>query len=344
MTLHLVGMGLGSVNYLTKGALEAAARSDKIYLDTYTSPIDESLLNHLRREFGEKLIEADRSLLEEGASRIVEEAGEGDVCVLVPGDPLIATTHLTLILEAARRGIGFRIVHGVSAHTALISSSLLQAYKFGRTVTIPRSGVGVETCYRAILENMERGLHTLILLDTAGGGLRIPEALRMLAEAEEKLGRGLITDDRLVICLARIGFSDEFRWAGPLGEAMDKGFPPPPHSLIFPGILHFAEAEALVSVLKASREIVERHKPIRCMRSRVQKYVFNVEQALKEMKLLKASSEIREVVGLAEDYLEDSRRFLSEGRLADSLAAISYAEGLLDSLRIMGLAEFSWPR
>jgi len=149
MTLHLVGMGLGSVNYLTKGALEAAARSDKIYLDTYTSPIDESLLNHLRREFGEKLIEADRSLLEEGASRIVEEAGEGDVCVLVPGDPLIATTHLTLILEAARRGIGFRIVHGVSAHTALISSSLLQAYKFGRTVTIPRSGVGVETCYRA---------------------------------------------------------------------------------------------------------------------------------------------------------------------------------------------------
>ncbi|RLG10037.1 MAG: diphthine synthase, partial [Thaumarchaeota archaeon] len=41
---------------------------------------------------------------------------------------------------------------------------------------------------------------------------------------------------------------------------------------------------------------------------------------------------------------EDSRRFLSEGRLADSLAAISYAEGLLDSLRIMGLAEFSWPR
>jgi len=166
----------------------------------------------------------------------------------------------------------------------------------------------------------------------------------MLAEAEEKLGRGLITDDRLVICLARIGFSDEFRWAGPLGEAMDKGFPPPPHSLIFPGILHFAEAEALVSVLKASREIVERHKPIRCMRSRVQKYVFNVEQALKEMKLLKASSEIREVVGLAEDYLEDSRRFLSEGRLADSLAAISYAEGLLDSLRIMGLAEFSWPR
>ena len=344
MTLHLVGMGLGSVNYLTKGALETAARSDKIYLDTYTSPIDESLLNYLRREFGGKLIEADRSLLEDEASRIVEEARESDVCVLVPGDPLIATTHLTLILEAARRGIGFRIIHGVSAHTALISSSLLQAYKFGRTVTIPRSGVGVETCYRAILENMERGLHTLILLDTAGGGLRIPEALRMLMKAEEKLGQGLITDDRLVICLARIGFDDEFRWAGPLGEAINKSFPPPPHSIIFPGSLHFAEAEALVSVLKVSREIVESHKPIRCMKSRIEKYVSNVEQALKEMKPLKASSKIREVVSLAEDYLEDSRRFLSEGRLADSLAAISYAEGLLDSLRIMGLVEFSWPK
>ncbi len=342
MALYLVGLGLGSSGYLTRRAMEVIARSDKAYLDTYTSFLEPGLIEELRIILGSRLIEADRRLLEEDVSRIVEEAGERDIAVLVPGDPLIATTHISIIVEAARKGVKYHVIHGVSAHSALISASCLQAYKFGKIVTIPRSGVGVETCYRAILENMERGLHTLILLDTADGGLDIPSAIRLLMRVEDEVGMGLITPERLIICLARIGFRDEFRWAGSLAEALERSYPPPPHSIIFPGSLHFSEAEALETLLGASPRVIEQHKPLWGIWQRLQRYIENVENALRGLELIEQSSEVRNVLDLVERYLDDSRRFLSGGRGLDSLAAISYAEGLLDCLRMLGRVRFSW--
>ena len=49
------------------------------------------------------------------------------------------------------------------------------------------------------------------------------------------------------------------------------------------------------------------------------------------------------VVDEARRYLSDGRFYLSKGSYLSALAAASYAEGLLDSLRILGLAEFTWP-
>jgi diphthine synthase len=342
MVLYLVGLGLGSSGYLTRRAMEVIARSDKAYLDTYTSFLEPRFIEELRAILGSRLIEADRRLLEEDVLRIVEEAGERDVAILVPGDPLIATTHISIIVEAARRGVGYQVIHGVSAHSALISTSYLQIYKFGRIVTIPKSGVGIETCYRAVLENMERGLHTLILLDTADGGLDVPSAIRMLMRVESEVEMGLMTPDRLVICLARIGFRDEFRWAGSLTEALKRSYPPPPHSIIFPGSFHFSEAEALKALLGANPDVIGSHKPPWSIWQKLQRYIANVENALGGLELLDRSSEIGEVLDLVERYLDDSRRFLSGGRGFDSLAAISYAEGLLDCLRILGKVRFSW--
>ena len=344
MTLYLVGLGLGSRGYLTRRAVEAMRESDRIYLDSYTSIIGRDLLDELTRLFNHKIIEADRRTLEEGSSRIVDEAGRMNVCVLVPGDPLIATTHSTILLEAARKGVEFRIIHGVSAYSALISASCLQAYKFGRTTTIPRSGVGIESCYRSILENMERGLHTLVLLDTAEGGLEIPAAIKMLMNVEEKLGLGLITENRLIICLAGIGFEKECKWAGSIRDALEKSFPPPPHSIIFPGSLHFSEADALKTILGADARTVGSHKPLKFAWSRISKYISKVESVLSRLKVLEDSAETREVLRIVESYLEDSRRFQAEGELFNALAAISYSEGLLDCLKLLKKVQFSWPR
>ncbi|MCD6313215.1 MAG: diphthine synthase [Thaumarchaeota archaeon] len=344
MPLYLVGLGLGSKGYLTLKALEVMKNSDKIYLDSYTSFIDQDLLDELRKNFKGKLVDADRRVLEEGSSSIVEEAEKLNVCILVPGDPLIATTHLSIIFEAAKKGVKSEIIYGVSAYSALISASCLQAYKFGKTVTIPKSGVGIESCYLSILENMERGLHTLVLLDTADEGLEIPAALKMLSRVEEKLGMGLISERRLLVCLARIGFSDEFRWAGSLVQALRANYPPPPHSIVFPGSLHFSEAEALKEILRADPEIVDSHLPLRHSWSRISKYISSVESVLKTLMISGDSSELREALSLAKSYLEDSQRFRSEGRIFDALAAISYAEGLLDGLRLLGKVRFSWKR
>jgi len=55
------------------------------------------------------------------------------------------------------------------------------------------------------------------------------------------------------------------------------------------------------------------------------------------------SEDISYVLDLAMRYHEDARRFLQEGRPLTSIAASSYAEGLLDALRFLGLVSLRWP-
>lgn len=45
----------------------------------------------------------------------------------------------------------------------------------------------------------------------------------------------------------------------------------------------------------------------------------------------------------ASRYLEDSKYYLGKGDLFTALATVSYAEGLIDSLRYLGLRDVSWP-
>ncbi len=344
MALYLIGLGLGSSGHVTLKAVKTVEKLGKLYLDSYTSFIEQALLEELEERFGEKLVKADRRLLEEMAQRIVEEARDMDVGILVPGDPLIATTHISLLMEAAKKKVPYKIVHGLSAFCALVSASGLHAYKFGKITTIPKSGLGIETCYRTIEGNMERGLHSLILLDTADGGLTIPDALKMLLKAEDNLGLGLLSEERLVICLARIGFEDEFKWAGKINDAIELNYPPPPHSIIIPGELHFSEIEVLKTILHADPSAVDQHKPVRFWRSRTKRYLENVEDALKSMKQLSDEAVVKELVGMADSYLEDAKRFWESGDLFDALAAVSYAEGILDALRSLRKIDFSWKR
>ena len=344
MPIHLIGLGLGTIEYLTLGALETAERMDELLLDTYTSWIHPDLMKYLREKFGERLVKADRSMLEERIDELIKKAEEKEIGILVPGDPLIATTHISIILEARRMKIPVYLVYGVSIISASASASGLQAYKFGRITTIPRDGVGVETCYRVVAENLEKGLHSLILLDTADGGLRIPDALKMLMRVEDELGYGIFDRDSMVICLARIGSSEELRWAGRVMEALKLHYPPPPHLIIVPGELHFAEAEALKEILGAEEELVESYKPPRYERERARSYILKVERVLDEIQIRADSERVMEIIEIVKSYLEDSKKFLENGEVFNAVAAVSYAEGLLDSLRNIGYVDFEWPR
>lgn len=71
-------------------------------------------------------------------------------------------------------------------------------------------------------------------------------------------------------------------------------------------------------------------------------YVRNLEEAFKSLRLF--DEKAREVVDLAKSYLRDAKYYLSRGDVLTSIAASSYAEGLLDALKIMGYAEFEWHR
>jgi len=77
------------------------------------------------------------------------------------------------------------------------------------------------------------------------------------------------------------------------------------------------------------------------------KYILKAERALNDVmisersKLVDAES-VKEVVDEAKRYLEDAKFYLNRKRFETSLASVTYCEGLLDALRLLGLVDFSW--
>jgi diphthamide biosynthesis methyltransferase len=102
------------------------------------------------------------------------------VALLIVGDPLQATTHVDLQLQAEEAGIYCRTIHGISI-TGLVTGAIgLSNYKFGRqtTLTYPYSGWIATSPLEVIALNTALGQHTLALLDLdptgAGTGQQKP--------------------------------------------------------------------------------------------------------------------------------------------------------------------------
>ena len=109
-----------------------------------------------------------RDLEEENGTVILQAAESGKTVFLVPGDPFIATTHVTLRIDAEKHGVKTRVVHGASIISAIVSLSGLHNYKFGKTVTVPFPDNFSATPYDVIVQNKKSGLQTLCLLEFEG--------------------------------------------------------------------------------------------------------------------------------------------------------------------------------
>lgn len=343
MVLRLVGLGLGPPEYLTLKSVKALEESDVVYLDTYTSPVPPELLDFLRPKLGERLRLAGRHELEEGVHLIMEKAAASRIAVAALGDPLIATTHITLLIEAASRGIDFEIIYGVSSISAAIAVSGLSSYRFGRTVTIPKEATSdsLKTIYRSIEENLEYGLHTLVLLDVADGGLLASEAIEKLLNVGEAVG-GRFGPESMVIVLARLGYGDEFKAACRAAQVKNLQPPPPPHIVIIPAQLRSYEKEAVKMLMRVDEELLETQRLTSSRRARAERYLTKASKALSILKKTSDDPQTAKVLELATSYLDDAKFFLNSQMIDDSLIAVSYAEGLLDSLRILGKVEFTW--
>lgn len=75
---------------------------------------------------------------------------------------------------------------------------------------------------------------------------------------------------------------------------------------------------------------------------RLAKYIANFKSSLKTLKVLDSSAS--KVVSLAIDYMKDSQYYLEKGDCITGLITISYAEGLLDSLRMTQAIEWKWEK
>ncbi|MEB3851910.1 MAG: diphthine synthase [Desulfurococcales archaeon] len=267
MPLILAGAGVypGSVTSEVAGLVASA---DRVYVDTYTMPGADWLLAWARRVAGERVAPASREALEARAREVVEEARRGTVVVLVPGDPLIATTHVSLLVEAAGRGVEWRVAPGVSGAVSAKVLSGLQYYRFGRTVTIPGPwrGVRAVSVVSQIYGNLCVGLHTLALLDVSEDGSQLPPAAGAgtLVELEGELARDMGVEEGvlpglLAAVVERAGTPEARAYWGTLGGIASGGGSRAPSSIVVAGIVHPTEADVLEGLYGVSRGEVERH-------------------------------------------------------------------------------------
>ena len=254
--LTFVGLGLYDEKDVSVKALEAIKNADVVYGEFYTSKLMGADIERLERFYGRKIKTLTREEVEDG-TMIIEDAKSKNVVFIVPGDSLVATTHISLRMNAKKLGIKTSVLHGASIISSAPSLLGLQHYKFGRTVSIPhiKDNYFPTSPYRHIAENYNMGLHTLILLDTSPP-MSANEAMEIILKMEEREKKGVIKDETLICVVARAGSPEPLLRAGFLKDMLHEDFGSPLHTLVIPGELHFMEKESLVLFANAPREIL----------------------------------------------------------------------------------------
>ncbi|CAE6480945.1 unnamed protein product [Rhizoctonia solani] len=281
---YVIGLGLCDEKDITVRGLEAVQKCSRIYLEAYTSIllVDKQKLEEF---YGKPIITAYRETVETESDEILRNAKEEDVALLVVGDPFGATTHTDMLLRARELGIPTTVIHNASIMNA-VGACGLQLYNFGRitnyiskdsiyiqagqTVSLPfyTDSWKPDSWYDRVVENVEKGMHTLVLLDikvreqseenmargrkiyepprymnpvTAVSQILESEAIRAAsASSEEPKAHGYLKpESTLVIALSRVGSPDKQRIVcgtlRQLSELAEEDFGEPLFSIVIVG-------------------------------------------------------------------------------------------------------------
>ncbi len=248
--LFFIGMGLSGLPSCSLEALEILEEVNEIFIEKYTNFIlgeIPPLLEQISKKF--RLVS--RADLEENDQIFLENISGKSVALLIPGDPFIATTHISLRLAAIQRGFQCRIIHNTSIVSAAASVSGLSSYRFGRTVTCPFPQNVSQFPYEIIKRNKQIESHTLVLLDieiTTEKFLNINEAISILLELEQKNNEDIFTESSILVGLAQIGQKNEVICAGTVNKVRELAWGdigPPQALIVCSDSLHFSEKEAL---------------------------------------------------------------------------------------------------
>ncbi|BDZ71858.1 diphthine synthase [Methanobacterium petrolearium] len=259
--LYLVGLGLYDEKDISINGLEAIQSADVVYAEFYTARLFGGDLKSLENLAGVQINILAREEVEEDVLPL-KQAENKDIAFLTAGDPLMATTHSDILMEAHKKGIKTVVIHSSSILSAAPGIAGLQAYKFGKVTTIPRPEENYfpHSPYQVIQENKKMGLHTLVLLDIQAHRdyyMTANEGLEYLLRVEDARNEGLISDDTLSVVIARAGSRKPLVRAGPIKTLVQEDFGGPLHCIIIPADLHFLEAEGLVILGGAPENILE---------------------------------------------------------------------------------------
>jgi len=259
--LYFIGLGLFSEDDISFKGFNALKEVDCIYAEFYTAKLMGGNIDNLINKVDVPFVTLKREDVED-RNIVLEEALTKNIAFVVAGDPLMATTHTELYVEAVSKGIETRIIHGSSIFSAAPGLSGLQAYKFGKTTTVPFPDENFfpHSPYDVIKTNKEMGLHTLVLLDIQAHKDRfmtINQALEYLLKVESERDEKVLTNDTIVVGLARAGSDKPLVKGGTVEEVLNFDFGGPLHCMIVPGDLHFVEAEALITLADISKDLLE---------------------------------------------------------------------------------------
>jgi diphthine synthase len=249
--LYLVGIGLNKGD-LPISAVELCKRSE-VYIERSTTYVDDERLGYISRAVGKSIRELSRADMEENSGGVIGRAKEHDVVILVGGDPLIATTHKILFIEAKRKGVKVKVRHAPSILPAIMGESGLDFYRFGAICTIPKwvTHYTPVSFYETISRNMANGLHSIVLLDynpTTNSSLELGEALRVLEEAEKKYKAKIISDGTLMLIMHKMSIEGEQKVFATLKYAKKLRYANGPTAIVIPAKLTDIEKETIVSM------------------------------------------------------------------------------------------------
>ncbi len=77
-------------------------------------------------------------------------------------------------------------------------------------------------------------------------------------------------------------------------------------------------------------------------KDKAEAYIKKIESVFIKVKFKDSRREVNEIFDYAKRYWLDAKYFFNEKDFASALACISYAEGILDALRLLNLIEFNW--
>jgi len=224
--LYLIGLGFDEKDVSLRSI--EIARNSECFAELYTNAW-EGDLSKIEEIIDKKIEVLDRKGVEEEFGRILEISKEKNAVLFVSGDPLVATTHIELIIQAKNKDIPFKVIHNTSILTA-ISETGLQLYKFGKIVSLPGSGI-TDSFKEGIENNKKIGLHSLILLDI---DMDLKSGVKAL------INSGIVDKDEKIV---GANFGKEtyiiYKKAEEIEDTLN------PAVVIIPGKLHFKEEEYL---------------------------------------------------------------------------------------------------
>jgi len=231
-------IGAGIAFDLTISAIDRIKNADEVYIERYTGIISDEKVKNLEKMVGKEIKMLERNDVE--SDFLVKKAKERDIVLITLGDPLTATTHISLLIDAKEKGIKTEVVHNSSIYTAAPGKAGLQIYRFGKTATIPnpKPNYNPKSWFDIIKKNITNDTHALVLLDTEP-----PMDAKKAIEAIIDLDKEKLVKE--IVVLSRIGWNDEKITFGYLEKLKEADLGKPPFCIILPGKLHIIEEEYL---------------------------------------------------------------------------------------------------